>query len=329
LLEDLRQRAASLPNVHVAAFSHVGQLSGAAIEYGVRVIGAAAPGNAPFDVVEHRVSPGFLTAMGTALLSGRDVAPSDDQRSRPVAIVNESFARAYLSGHHPIGARFSRITRSAAGEPIEIIGVVRDSKWLNLRDEFRPMYYRPYSQQGGSPMVRFAIRTTAEPETLAVQLHQIVRAEVPQLALSNVVPFREIVNRTMVTERLTAYVSTALGALALLIASVGLYGVLAYSVARRRREIGVRVAMGASPGAVEWMIVRESMAVLLCGMAIGLPVALMVTRLLSSTLFGLSPHDPGSVATALAVLALATAAAAYAPARRAASGDPVVALRED
>jgi ABC-type antimicrobial peptide transport system permease subunit len=132
-----------------------------------------------------------------------------------------------------------------------------------------------------------------------------------------------------VIERLVAQVSVAFGALALLIAAVGLYGVLAYSVARRRREIGVRIAVGAPPGAVEWMVLRESLTLLACGVVIGVPCAIGVTRLVSSMLFGLSPQDPATIAAALTTLTVATLAAAYLPARRAARIDPILALREE
>jgi len=149
------------------------------------------------------------------------------------------------------------------------------------------------------------------------------------MVLKNVVPFREIVDRTLVVERLLAQTSAAFGLLALLIAAVGLYGVLAYSVGRRRREIGVRIAIGAPRGAVEWMFLRESLILLACGAAIGVPAAMVSMRLVSSMLFGLSPQDPATIAAALTVLTLATVAASYVPALRAASIDPIRALREE
>jgi len=328
LIEELRTRAAALPGVEIAAFSHVGQLSGGAFEYRIGFPGRPSSEGGETLAIEQRISPGFLKAMGTQFIAGGDVVPSDDARSTLVAIVNESFARQFLSGRNPIGARFSRDSGSRSGELMEVVGVVNDSKWVNLRADAPAMYYRPYAQMGGSPVVRFAIRTSGDPGALARGLIQAAHAIDRRIVLRNVVPFREIVNRTLVIERLVAQVSAAFSLLALLVAAVGLYGVLEYSVVRRRREIGVRLAVGAPPRAVEWMILRESLTLLACGVAIGVPAAMVVTRLVSSMLFGLSPQDPGSVAAALTVLTIATLAAAYVPARRAASIDPILTLRE-
>jgi putative ABC transport system permease protein len=329
LIEELRARAAALPGVEIAAFSHLGQLSGSALEYRIGVPGRPSLEGDAAVVVEQRISPGFLSAMGTQFIGGRDFAASDHARSTPVAIVNESFARRFLAGANPVGARFFPANGSRPGELMEIVGVVKDSKWVNLRDDSPAMYYRPYRQQAGSPVVRLAIRTSGDPNAVAGGLIQAAQAIDRRIVLRNVVPFREIVNRTLVIERLVAQVSAAFGVLALLIAAVGLYGVLAYNVVRRRREIGVRIAVGAPPGAVEWMMMRESLTLLACGVAIGLPAAMVVTRLVSSMLFGLSPQDPGSIAAALTALTIATVAAAYLPARRAARIDPILALRDE
>jgi ABC-type lipoprotein release transport system permease subunit len=212
---------------------------------------------------------------------------------------------------------------------MEIVGVVQDSKWVSLRDAAPLMYYRPYAQQGGTPVVRFAIRGAREPESLATEVVVTAQAIDRRIALTNVVPFREIINRSLLVERLVAEVSAAFGALALLVAAVGLYGVLAYGVARRRREIGVRIAVGASRRTVEWMFLRESFILLAAGFALGIPAAILLIRLVSSMLYGLGPQDPATIASVLLVLIGATAAASFFPARRAAAIDPIRALREE
>ena len=329
LIEELRLRAAALPGVENAAFSHIGQLSGFAMEWD---IGFPVRNRADGDssAMEQRVSPGFLATMGTQLLSGRDFGPADDERAPLVAIVNEAFARQFLlSGENPIGSWFFVKGGSRSGEPLEIVGVVRDAKWVTLRESAPPMYYRPYRQIGGSPTVRLVVRTSEDPDPVARELIHVAESVDPQMTLSNLVSFREIVNRTLLVERLVAQVSSAFGVLALLIAGVGLYGVLAYGVARRRREIGLRIAVGARPAMVERMLLKESLIPVVGGVALGIPVAIVITRLAASLLYGLSPYDPVSIGLALTVLMLTAIAAAYLPARSAARIQPVHALRED
>jgi putative ABC transport system permease protein len=328
LIEELRARAAALPGVEIAAFSHVGQLSGV-LRFRISIPGLDRAEEDNPTVVEQRISPGFLRAMGTPLRAGRDFTPSDDERAPLVALVNESFVRRFLPAGPAIGARFTRETGSRAGESIEVVGIVDDAKWVNLRDDSPPMYYRPYRQMGGTPTVRLALRTTGDMEPLSRSLRGVAQSVDKQIGLRNVVPFREVVDRTLVTERLVAQVSTAFSVLALLIAAVGLYGVLAYSVARRRREIGVRIAVGARPATIEMMFLTESLAVVGVGVALGILLAIGVTRSVASMLFGLSPHDPASIGGATATLMLVAVAATWLPARRAARIDPLLALREE
>lgn len=301
-LEALRTQAAALPGVRNAALSHVRPLSGFAISGDIQ--------NQP--IFEQHVSPGFFATMGTPLLLGRDFTDRDDANSPPVAIVNESFARQFLPRDHPLGRRFG----------FEIAGVVKDTRWVNLRDKPPPMYYRPYLQWAGTPatlIVRGA--------TTALELRRIAHSIDPNLALKDVTPFPEMEDRTLTTERMVAQGSAAFGLLALLVACVGLYGVLAYAVARRTREIGVRMALGASRAGIQWMVLRESLLLLVFGFAIGVPAALTVTRYTSSMLFGLTAADPLTISSVLAILLLAALAATSVPARRAASVDPLIALR--
>jgi predicted permease len=329
LIEAMRARVADLPDVDAVAFSHIGQLSGGAFEYRIGMPGVPfRREDAPL-AIEQRVSPGFFAAMGTRLIEGRDFSAADTASSKPVTIVNELFAARFFPGRSAIGQSFFQDGGSRSGEPMEIIGIVQNSKWVNLRLEADAMYYRPYGQQGGTPVVRFAVRGGSSPEALAASIASIAQDLDRKVSLSNVVPFREIVNRSLLVERLVANVSTAFGVLALLIAGVGLYGVLAYSVTRRRREIGVRMAVGASRGAVEWMFLRESCLLLAAGVALGVPPAILIIRAVSSMLYGLTPYDPGAIALVIVVLTAVTLAAAYPPARRAASIDPILALREE
>lgn len=327
LIEALLDRAQTLPGVKVAAFSHVGQLSGSALEYDVSVPGDSETLSDARSAYEQRLSPGFFTAMGTRLVAGRDFTDRDNESAPNVAIVNEAFVNRHFPASDPIGKQFNRGRREP--RPIVIVGVVADSKWVNLRDDAPVMYYVPYRQQSGSPMVRLVIRANGNLDALGAQLVQVAKSLDPGIDVSNAVPFSEIVNRTLVIERLVAHVSTAFAVLGLLIAAIGVYGILAYAVVRRTREIGIRIAMGATSGMVEWMFVRESLVLLVVGFAIGLPAAILVTRSVSAMLFGLQPGDPVTIAVTLAALTTAGLAASYLPARRAAGIDPIRALRED
>jgi putative ABC transport system permease protein len=329
LIDELQARVGALPGVGAVAYSNVGQLSGGAFEW--RIGFPDRPytrADAP-QVIEHRVSPGFLAAMGTKLYEGRDLAATDSESAPLVAVVNDLFAAKFFPGRSAIGQRFFHEGGSRSFQQMEIVGVVQSAKWLSLRGEPLPMYYRPYAQQGGTPVVRFAIRAASPPEALAAAVTAAAISIDRGVRLTNVVPFSEIVNRGLVTERLVAYVSTAFGLLGLLIAAIGLYGVLAYNVTRRKREIGVRIAVGATRGSVERMFLRESFVLFALGLAIGVPLGIAVTRSVAAMLYGVGPQDPSAIASVAAVLALATAAAAYFPARRAASIDPIVALREE
>jgi predicted permease len=328
-LDELRSRVAALPGVQAAAYSNTGQLSGVALEWRIGFPDRPFARDEAPAVIEHLVTPAFFAAMGTRLHAGRDFTAADTASSPLVAIVNDLFASAFFPGRNPIGQRFFRDGGSRSQQPIEIVGVVQSAKWLSLRRAPQPMYYRPYAQVGGTPVVRFAIRAAGDIEALGAAVSAAATSIDRDVRLSNVVPFEEIVNRGLLTERLVAYVSTGFGVLGLLIAAIGLYGVLAYNVTRRRREIGVRIAVGASPGAVERMFLRESFALLAVGLAAGMSAAFGLIRLASSMLYGVGPYDPSAIAVATVVLASATAAAAYLPARRAASVDPIVALREE
>jgi len=322
--DELRRQALELPGVASAGFSHIGQLSGYSIAD--RILSPPDSLNPKEDhsIEYQRVSPKFFAAMGTPLLQGRDFTERDDASAPKVVIVNESFARRFFPGRDPLGQRIA--ASSWKGQSAEIAGVVKDTKWLNLRDAASPMFYQPFAQNPTPEMV-FALRGRGSAVSLAASLAQLAHRVEPAFQVTDAVPFAEIEDRTLATERLVAQVSTAFGALALLVACVGLYGILAYGVARRTREIGLRLAVGATRAGMLWMVLRESLALVALGFAIGIPVALAASRLIRTMLYGLTPTDPAIIAAAFLVLIAASTAAAYIPARRAASVDPAIALR--
>jgi len=236
--------------------------------------------------------------------------------------VNESFARRFRPGKRVIGRRF----RLVNGTEIEIVGVVKDTRWLSLRQAPVPMLYRPFRQDAGS-FATIVVRAAGDPEPVSAALRSIARGMHPPLAIDDVVRFTELENRSLFTERMIAQVSTAFGMLALAIAGAGLYGLLSYGVVRRTREFGIRMALGASRAGVQWLVLRESAALLAMGIALGVPAALIASRFAASLLFGLTAADPGSIAIALAIMTAIALASASIPDRRAVKVDPSSALR--
>jgi hypothetical protein len=274
------------------------------------------------------VSPGFFAAVGTPLLAGRDVAPQDNADPAPmVALVNETFARRFVSAGNPVGQHV-RISDSQTLADVEIIGMVKDTTAIDPREARPPIYYEPYRERSRSN-VTLALRVDGGIAPVMAALERMAREIDPRWSLKDVAPFTEIEDRALVIERLVAQTSAAFGALAVLVASIGLYGVLALGVVRRTKEIGVRIALGASRSGVHWMVVREALALLAAGVAVGLPCALAATRYVASMLYGLKSGDAVNIAVSLAALSAVAAAAALVPALRAAGVDPMVALRCD
>ena len=283
--DTLSARAAAVDGVRAAGYIHVRPLTGQGLNANVQL-----PGSIEYlDTFTEKISPGLLAALGIPLLEGRGFTARDNANATPVAIVNEQFARRYLPGQSAIGRSF-RI----AGEThdIEIVGVVKDTHWLSLRDAPSPMLYRPFAQDPAS-FATLAVRTSGDPGALAAALQGISRNMHPPLPIDDIVPFTELENRALFTERMIAQVSAAFGALALLIACAGLYGLLSYGVVRRTREIGIRMALGASRGGVQWLVLRESAVLLGMGIAAGVPASLAANRFAASLLFGLDRDRPG------------------------------------
>lgn len=322
----LRDQVADLPGVIAAGFSNIGLLINERITWDVEIEGYTHGPNESPAAAELRVSPGFFAAMGTPILLGRDFTDRDDASAPKVALVNESFVRQYFGNDNPIGKRFGIRGPNASGF-VEIAGVVKDAKRERLRDAVPPTFYRPFTQAGTETWMTLAVRASGNLGPLAQAIRQIGATIDPGISVSGFTPFNEIVDQSLLSERMVAEISSAFGALALVVAAVGLYGVLAYRVARRTREIGVRMALGASRGGVQWMVLRESLVLLGLGAALGVPLALGGTRFVEAMLYGVTPGDPSTMAIALGVLLLVSLAAAYIPARRAARVDPMVALR--
>ncbi|MFL6463730.1 MAG: ADOP family duplicated permease [Bryobacteraceae bacterium] len=278
----------------------------------------------------NRVSDGFFKTLGIPQLAGRDFNTNDTPASPKVAIVNEAFARKFTGGTNPIGKRFRIQGSPGVSEPFyEIVGLVKNTKYRDLREEFAPIVFEPESQieePNGTPS--FFIRSDISLSALTSSVKRVINETNPSITLSFKV-FKTDVREGLLRERLMATLSSFFGFLAVTLATVGLYGVIAYMVTRRRNEIGIRMALGADRSAVIAMVIREAAMLLLIGLLVGTVLALFAARAVSSFLFGLKSWDPASLVIAIAALASITLIASYVPALRAARLDPMTALREE
>jgi predicted permease len=272
------------------------------------------------------VSPGYFETVGMALIAGRGIEERDTENAPMAAVINEALARRYFPGKNPIG-RIMEVNRSPMqGKPIEIVGIVRDAKYNNLRSEVKPMFYMSL-QQLPRNLGALEVRTTEPLPALVGPIRGALSEVTKDLMIRRAVVLSDQVDQTLASERLLTTLCTFFGVLALLLASVGLYGVLSYAVAQRTQEIGIRRALGATDRNVLWLVLRQSLTVVLAGIAIGLPLAILCTRLISSFLYGLSPTDPAAIAFSTLTLILVALLACYLPARRATKIDPMIALR--
>jgi predicted permease len=266
----------------------------------------------------------YFHVLRVPMLLGRDFTDADDAAAPPVVIVNDTFAKRYLAGRNPLGHRVNLADRDYA-----IVGVAADSRYTSVRETPWPMAYLPYRQAPSGPM-HVEIRTaTDEPMTLVPAIQRVVQSYGPDIPLVKAMTQEQQFGASFSNERLFSGLATFFGLMAALLVATGLYGTLTYRISRRTSEIGVRIALGANRGQVLWMIVRESLVVAIVGIAMGVPLAILGARWLAATLFGLTPGDPLSFGLALAAVALVTISASLVPARRAATLDPMRALRSE
>jgi predicted permease len=273
------------------------------------------------------VSPEFFDTMQIPLVRGRTFDTRDAQpKAAPVSIINEEAARQYFPGEDPIGRRWGG-SRETAGE-VEIVGILHDTKYASVRDAAPPTAYTPFVEQS-SRGATFEVRTAGDPMAAIPQVREAIRRVDPTVLLERVSTQAEQIEGRFNNERLFARSYTLFGALALVLASVGLFGLMSYSVSRRTAEIGIRMALGAQQRAVIGMVLRESTVLVAIGVAIGIGVAFAAGRLVAALLFAVAPTDVATAALSVATLVAVSTIAGYLPARRASKVDPLVALRLD
>jgi predicted permease len=273
------------------------------------------------------VSPDYFKTLQIPLLAGRDFRATDVLGSPKVAIVNEAFAKKYFGTTNALGHRMGMGIDPGTKTDITIIGVARSTKYENMREEIPTEMFTPYAQREWVNTMTFYVRTPQNPELVFREIRKAVHDLDPNLPIFYLVTLERQMEYSLVTERLVATLSSGFGILATLLAAIGLYGVMAYTVERRTREIGIRMAIGAARADVLWLVLRDVFLLLAAGLVIGLPISWMLTQTVRSQLYGIQPADPLSIATAILLIAAVTVAAGYVPAQKATRVDPMNSLR--
>jgi putative ABC transport system permease protein len=330
LFERLRRAVADVPGVHAAAVSVLTPVSNSSWQFHVGVVGEPSPpGRAAFAYI-NMISADFFRTYGTRMLAGRDFTGRDTKDAPPVAIVNEAFARTFAGGANPLGKQVHE--RGFPGRPAltrEIVGYVQDAIYRSLRTPAPPTMYIPIAQYYQPPSsTSISVRAAAgSPALLAKPVAAALTAVNRDIAMT----FRALddqLGASLTQERIVAMLSGFFGALALLLASLGLYGVTSYAVNRRRGEIGIRMALGASPGSVMRHVLARVTGLMLAGVLVGGAVSLWASQHVATLLYGLTPRDPATIVMATAILAAVGVLAGWLPARRAAMLDPARVLRD-
>jgi predicted permease len=325
LAQDVHERVRQVPGVESASLSTIPLFSDTDLYVSLRIPGHPFRPDAPIDARFNSVSPGYMETLGMTLIEGRTIQ-EQDTGNELVAVINQTMARRYFPQGSAVGRTMEISTAALAGRPIQIVGVVRDAKYNDVRAETKPMFFRPIQQFPGR-IRAIEVRTSAPASAVIASIRQVLLEVGQDLMVREVIPLSAQVGRTLAAERLIGRLSIAFGGIALLLAAIGLYGVLSYGVAQRTGEIGIRMALGATRGDVLSLVVRQSLLVVTGGAAVGFLLAFAGARFIRTFLYGLTPTDAGTLLGATAVLLGAAAIADYIPARRAAHVDPAVALR--
>jgi predicted permease len=322
----LNERLQSLPGVASSTLAVIPLLVDNEWDNGATVEGYSTKVGENVDPHMQFCSPGFFQTLRIPILAGRDFRLADDGKAPKVGIVNQKFARKYFANVNPVGRHVGFGTDPGTKLDIEIVGVVGDTKYENMRDEVPYELYVPYNQQEFVVGMTAYVHAAADPAGLFTTLRKVVTELDADVPIYQMRTLDQQVENSLITERLLATLSGGFGLLATLLAALGLYGVMAFMVARRTREIGIRMALGASGGSVVWLVMREVMLLAGIGVAIGLPAALGLTQLVQAQLFGVAPNDGLTLCLATAGIVAVAMLSGYLPARRATGIEPVRAL---
>ena len=323
----ITERVATVPGVTSVSLSSNGVFGGSRTQSGMTMQGYTPARNENVVGDQNIVSNEYFRTLGLPIVAGRAFGPEDTATSRKVTIINETTARRYFKNRNPIGLRWGYDDDLAEG--FEIIGIARDAHYSSVKGETPNMVYHPASQNAENYLGSLEIRTDGNPAALVPEIRNVLRQLEPRLPIAGIDTLDARIARTMGSERLMMWLTMAFGGVALFLACLGLYGTISYAVTRRTAELGVRMALGAGRGTVQWLILREALILVGVGLVIGIPLALLAARAMSTLLFGVTPTDPIANGSAVAALLLIAALAAYLPARRASRVDPMLALRAE
>jgi predicted permease len=327
--DELLARIRAVPSVRAATYSNNGLFNGS--DNGDQIVVEGHKPSGPDDRGSRydQVGPGYFSTLGVPVVLGREITEQDRAGGRMVCVINETFAKRFFEGRNPIGLHVTQ-TYAEERHTYEVVGVVRDSRQNRLRGDIEHRLYVPVVQPAASiSAVTFIVRPRGDGTGPLADVRRIVQQTEPKMAILRATTLIEAVDRRIVQDRLLARLSIAFGVVAVLLAAIGLYGVLSYGVARRTNEIGIRKALGAQHGALIGMILRETGWLLLIGLIAGGAASAAAIRLITSRLYGLSPSDPATVASAVVGLAIVAGLATWLPAYRASRVDALVALRQE
>ncbi|HEX7124095.1 MAG TPA: ABC transporter permease [Gemmatimonadaceae bacterium] len=327
LFARLEEELAAVPGVTAVTAAMVPVLAGSSWGSDVRVQGFECGPDTDCNARYNEVGPGFFRAMGITLLAGREFTAADNIDGPKVAIVNEEFVRKFNLGNDAVGKRIASGRRSSDELDTEIIGVVRNAAYADVKDEIPALFYRPYRQDSTLGFLSFYVRSVNDPRQLMRTVPSVVAALDPNLPVEELKTMPQQVRENIFLDRMVSLLSSAFATLATILAAVGLYGVLAYTVAQRTREIGVRMALGADARRVRYMVLRQVGIMTLIGGAVGIAAAIGLGGLARSLLYGIEGHDPVVMLSSITILVLVALGAGAIPAARASRVDPMQALR--
>jgi predicted permease len=275
------------------------------------------------------IGPDFNETMGVPLLQGRSIRSTDTKAEHQVAVVNQAFADHYFKGENALGRVFCFGDKFEPKDQIEIVGIIGNIKASQARDEASETIYQPILQLDDRFVAGYQIKTSGDAASLTSAVREAIAQVDPKLPIFGVATLTDQIRSTFRQDRLISQLMSFFGALALLLAAIGLYGVMSNGVMRRTNEIGIRMALGAASSNILWLVLKESLVLVIAGLVVGIPVALGAGSLIASQLFGLRATDPATLVIAGAVLILVAVLAGFLPARRASRVNPLVALRDE